>query len=407
MSTESVELSNEDALKALESFVVDNDELLELEERIGRFNIFDALRVQNREIRHSNFLAWLLNPSESHGCSDLFLKAILMDLLRQMPASTRPLSPVELDGITLAEIEIRREWRDVDLLIISHDPDFVIAIENKIGSKEHSNQLERYKTVVKEHFDDQRSSYVFLTPEGDDPSDEEWDVYSYADIHRVLTRVRRTNASSIGDDVLTFLDHYIRLIGSQLMDDEKIDDLCKRIYQNHRQALDLIMERAGSSASHAIEVIAEAIEADGSGWHIERKLSRNVVFVPSEWLAVFPPINARKTFHPRAWLVMSFMVNRNNVLVLRARAWPTTDQPLRNTILSALAEVKAKSQFGFKLSSDKSLEKNFLGLGRETVLKLGDELPPDEEIQAAVAKALQRLAKRLEGVAPVVESLAK
>jgi len=44
-------------LQALEHFVVNNDELLQLEDRIGRFNIFDALGIVNAEIRHSNFLA--------------------------------------------------------------------------------------------------------------------------------------------------------------------------------------------------------------------------------------------------------------------------------------------------------------------------------------------------------------
>ncbi len=36
-------MSTDSPLAALESFVVDNDDLLRLEERIGRFNIFDAL----------------------------------------------------------------------------------------------------------------------------------------------------------------------------------------------------------------------------------------------------------------------------------------------------------------------------------------------------------------------------
>jgi hypothetical protein len=80
-----------DTLAALERFVIENDELLELEERIGRFNIFDVLRIARAEIRHSNFLAWLLDPAESHGQGDLFLKAILMDLLRQAPAEMRSL----------------------------------------------------------------------------------------------------------------------------------------------------------------------------------------------------------------------------------------------------------------------------------------------------------------------------
>src|SRR5438477_10262037 len=104
-------------LIALERFVVENDELLELEERIGRFNIFDALGVARTEIRHSNFLAWLLDPAESHGQGSLFLKAILMDLLKEAPVSKRPLSPVELDGIELQGVEILRERSNIDLII--------------------------------------------------------------------------------------------------------------------------------------------------------------------------------------------------------------------------------------------------------------------------------------------------
>ena len=79
-----------DALKALERFVVENDDLLELESRIGRFNVFDALGITHVEIRHSNFLAFILDPAESHGQGPLFLKAILMDLLRSAPPDSRP-----------------------------------------------------------------------------------------------------------------------------------------------------------------------------------------------------------------------------------------------------------------------------------------------------------------------------
>jgi hypothetical protein len=56
----------EDALAALERFVVEKDDLFQLEESIGRFNIFDALNVGCVEIRHSSFLAWLLDPADSH-----------------------------------------------------------------------------------------------------------------------------------------------------------------------------------------------------------------------------------------------------------------------------------------------------------------------------------------------------
>ena len=49
-----------EARDVLERFVFDNEELRRLEDLIGGFNIFDALGIAEAEIRHSNFLAWVL-----------------------------------------------------------------------------------------------------------------------------------------------------------------------------------------------------------------------------------------------------------------------------------------------------------------------------------------------------------
>ena len=40
----------------------------------AEFNTFDVLQYANYEIRHSNVLAWLLQPAETHGIGDRFLK---------------------------------------------------------------------------------------------------------------------------------------------------------------------------------------------------------------------------------------------------------------------------------------------------------------------------------------------
>src|SRR5437868_13272046 len=119
MSAEKKTSNAQDAedLTALERFVVDNDDLLTLESLIGRFNIFDALSISQAEIRHSNFLAFILDPAESHGQGQLFLKAVLMDLLKAAPADLRPLSPIELDGTDLRGVEVMREWEHIDVLI--------------------------------------------------------------------------------------------------------------------------------------------------------------------------------------------------------------------------------------------------------------------------------------------------
>ena len=57
------------------------DALRKFEKQFGlrnRFNLFEAVNMVRQEIRHSSFLAFLLNPAESHGLGDRFLRAILI-----------------------------------------------------------------------------------------------------------------------------------------------------------------------------------------------------------------------------------------------------------------------------------------------------------------------------------------
>jgi hypothetical protein len=270
-------------LVALERFIVENNDLLELEARIGRFNIFDALGIAHAEIRHSNFLAFILDPAESHGQSQLFLTALLMDLLKEAPVSKRPFSPIELDGMDLRGVIVRREWKNIDLLISCKEPPFVVAIENKIESSEHSDQLARYHQIIEHEYSGIPALYVFLTPDGTPPSKDEWVAYSYRALHQVLARVQKTNRNAIGDDVLAFLDHYLNLIGTRFMPDKEIDDLCAKIYKNHRQALDLIYERLGSPATGALGEIESTLK-DDDRWHVFYRESGYIDFVPKIWL---------------------------------------------------------------------------------------------------------------------------
>jgi hypothetical protein len=58
----------------LEKFVANNADLERLESLLNQFNIFEAVGMVRQEIRHSHFLAFLLNPSASHRLRDIFLK---------------------------------------------------------------------------------------------------------------------------------------------------------------------------------------------------------------------------------------------------------------------------------------------------------------------------------------------
>ena len=170
-----------------------------------------------------------------------------------------PISPVELDGADLRGVDVLRESHKIDLLISCEEPRFLIAVENKIDSGEHSDQLQRYKDTVAREFPGIKPLFVFLTPEGDDPSDEDWVSYSYADLHRAFTR-RKVNAGAIGADVAVFLDHYLGLIGNRFMENADLDKLCRQIHINHRQALELIWERVGSPSSGLVGRMRQWIE---------------------------------------------------------------------------------------------------------------------------------------------------
>ena len=50
------------------------------------FNVFDVLQYAEFEIRHSNVLAWLLQPEESHRIGRLFLDRFLVCLKEPVTA---------------------------------------------------------------------------------------------------------------------------------------------------------------------------------------------------------------------------------------------------------------------------------------------------------------------------------
>ncbi len=398
-------------LQALERFVAENDALLELETKIGRFNIFVALGVVTAELRHSNFLAWLLDPSESNGLGGLFLRAVLMDLLRQTAPEQRLFSPIKLDGGQLHGIEIRREWRNIDLLITCEDPSFVIAVENKIRSSEHSNQLARYQQIVRESGElsrFQRQQFVYLTREGDEPSEEDWTVYSYADLYRVLTKVRAASGEQMGDDVRAFIDHYLRLIGSRFMDDQEIVELCKEIYKNHRQAIDLIV--AHTRGSEITGMLPKILESHTHQWRVydQKQGGRiNVKFQPKSWHDWLPPAGAttHKNISWRQWWLFYVIADNNGKLILTLRFSSTKPHDVLFEAMQVL--LKHGDQLGFiALKIENNMPKNEW-LMKEVIGKtpLSDDGSIDyDRLEAVINPVLDRLVEHERLVAHYLQS---
>jgi hypothetical protein len=245
----------------LEQFVVNNADLERLESLLNQFNIFEAVGMVRQEIRHSHFLAFLLNPSASHKLRDIFLKTFLKQLL--LEADNATVSPIEIDVATLTDTKVRREWKNIDILLVSPGSQTVCAIENKVDSGEHSNQLQRYRQIVQQEFPNYRQIFVFLTPQGIVPygevDQEHWSVYSYRKVADLIGEVCDRYRSTLQPEVCTLMQHYSTLINRHLMQDSEIAKLCRDIYLQHKEALDLIYEHRPALETEAYELVKQLV----------------------------------------------------------------------------------------------------------------------------------------------------
>ena len=261
MQATDTSLSDNDALKALEAFVVDNEDLERLETLIAEFNIFEAIGAVRQELRHSELLAFLLDPNENHGLGDSFLRRLLQRAVASEP-SRASFSPVDLDVCELDDVEVRREWESIDILIVDPRNKIAVIIENKIDAGEHSGQLRRYWSTTERSFQGYRLLGVYLTPDGEDPSDERYIAADYALIADLVKRFLEARSSTMGPDVKTVLRHYEQMLRRHIVSDSEIAELCRKLYRKHRHALELIyMHRPDPRQGAVRELVDELVHA--------------------------------------------------------------------------------------------------------------------------------------------------
>ena len=249
----------QEKIKSLYTSMVSDPDFDRLELGLKKPNIFDVLKVETNEVRHSNFVAWLLDPNGSHKLGNIFLKRFL----RQVFASNKfsSVSSIDVEAFPLEKIQIQREWKNIDILISSDE--FVVCIENKIFSKEHSNQLNRYKTIIEENFPNQIKTFVYLSPEGI-PSETETESYeplSYEFLADLIERVLSVHGDTFDDRVKTYLKDYAVTVRRDIMKNDELTELAKTIYKNHKEILDFIAENRPEFVNHIHELMIEAIEA--------------------------------------------------------------------------------------------------------------------------------------------------
>ena len=176
---------------------------------------------------------------KTNGIGSIFLTKFLRDVL--IDKRSGKLSIIELPTLNLEEVRVYREWSNIDILI--ELPKYVFVIENKVHSGEHSNQLERYKKIIKDKFPNREYIFIYLTPEGSEASlKDEYINYSYEKLIRHLNDIIEINPNSVHPSALKYIKDYIETVNYRIMGNSNINELARKVYLNHKELLDIIIE---------------------------------------------------------------------------------------------------------------------------------------------------------------------
>jgi len=248
-------------LKSIYDKLLKDEDFDKLDLGLKNPNIFQILRISKNEIRHSNFLSWLLDPNQSHKLGDIFLKRFLREVFSSDKFGN--IDQVDVEGMDLSKVEIQREWKNIDILIKLEN--VVVCVENKVLSKEHSDQLKRYKEIIENQFPNHHQTFVYLTPEGD-TSEDESDTYepiSYGFIVESLDRIISVYGESLNEQVKNYIKDYITIIKRELMGTDKLTELSKKIYQNHKELFDFIIEHKPEFVDDIRVIMKEEVQKRG------------------------------------------------------------------------------------------------------------------------------------------------
>jgi hypothetical protein len=262
-----------------------------LEGRFGQFCPFEAVGMVRAEIRHSNYLGYILNPFRPHGFGTSILSAFLRCALTEEVMST-------IDESALNDAEIRREWRNIDLLILLPKAKRVVAVELKIDASQSSDQLHRYRTIVEATWpasEGWRYEYLFLTKHDEAPNDASWTEFKLHDLVDSLGQFAEVGQHR-DTQARAMLQSYISMMRKHHLGDKELERAARELWSKHADALTFLMDRRpdplqelfeqikdeGSAFSTSISPSGASVVADKHGKRILR-----YAFEPWDNLAAF------------------------------------------------------------------------------------------------------------------------
>ena len=333
--------------RALEGFAAD-DRLVEVKRLLAeagaqaaRFNLFELLGLASDEERHSRILGWLFDPAQNHAIGAAFLTGFLAATTAEadkccIAPAAAPTAGWETTGVQLEWFhQVDDEWGYLDILIVNRQKRFLCAIENKIWAAERSDQLTRYRKALEAAYPDYCRHLVFLSPRGTAPDSAEerkfWTPVNYTAVLSALDRTIETQ--TMPPDVSAFLRQYATTLRRRIVPDStEINRLARKIYLEHREAIELIYQHKPNFVDEAKRILREAIRHQ-TDWSLVQEGALFLQFRPRKW-ADYQSMATGTVWPSKALLLFQFHFGDgpNNLPYLRLVMSPGSDDMVRQKL---------------------------------------------------------------------------
>ncbi len=244
----------------IQDLLVDKS-FLELDQQLNSFNIFDVLNLREYEIRHTRYLAHMLDPAGTHGLGSAFLRNFLLQASAQLASDERR---GLLDEVHKLELDLARVTAEITLPDRKDQPaiageaprkgksravstsgrldillqiprrgakDIAIAIENKINAKESNGQLGRYKEWVEAHFGDAVLLYLTVNDEDVMPA---WKSITYSNVVYPALELTSQSCATLGPGPSLMIAHYMSVLRDKVEAEAANADADRLAQELHR-----------------------------------------------------------------------------------------------------------------------------------------------------------------------------
>ena len=246
----------------LERLFLDNRDFEQLASAIEVFCPFDAVGMDRQEIRHGFFLRYILDPQRPHGFGADCLRAFMWAAASAMrDDETTAIRALDVHLMDLDSAIVDREYKSIDLLIQVPAERVVLAVELKIDASEHSGQLGRYRAAVEKDFpadEGWRQIFLFLTKRGDAPSETDGAGWQTLPLETVADMLEGVSEKGGGHpDARMMLNAYVSMLRRRHLTDQRMEDLARNLWREHREALEFLMTRRPNAASNVLVMLLE------------------------------------------------------------------------------------------------------------------------------------------------------